>query len=119
MSARSHRVHRARRRPRAYRARPRRRGRTRIDWDRLGRIALVLILFAVLLSYLNPVVNLVDAWRDSRAERAHFGELVRENQELRERRAALSDPDAVEREARSLGMVAPGERSYVIRGLND
>jgi cell division protein FtsB len=104
---------------RAYRVRPRRRGRTRINWDRLGRIALVLVLFAVLVSYLNPVVNLVDAWRDSHAERDRFGELVRENKDLRERKAALDDPAALEREARRLGMVAPGERSYSIRNLND
>lgn len=104
---------------RIYRARPSRRRRTRVDWDRLGRIALVLVLFAVLLSYANPVVNLVDAWRDSRAERERFAELARENQELRERKEALSDPDAVEREARRLGMVAPGERPYVIHNLPD
>jgi cell division protein FtsB len=79
----------------------------------------VLVLFAVALSYLNPVVNLADAWRDSRTERDRYGELVRENHTLREREAALGDPDAVEREARRLGMVAPGERSYVIRGLRD
>jgi cell division protein FtsB len=104
---------------RLYRARPRRRGGSRIDWERFGRIVLVLVLFAVLLSYLNPVVNLVDAWRDSHAERDRYGELARENRELRERKAALGDPDAVERQARRLGMVAPGERSYVIRNLPD
>jgi cell division protein FtsB len=104
---------------RVYRTRPSRRRRTRIDWDRLGRIVLVLVLFGVLLSYVNPVVNLVDAWRDSRTERERFGELARENQELLERKAALSDPDAIEREARQLGMVAPGERPYVIRNLPD
>lgn len=90
-----------------------------MDWDRLGRIALVLVLFAVLLSYLNPVVNLVDAWRDSHAQRDRHAELAREHRDLRERRAALKDPAAVEREARQLGMVAPGERPYAIRGLPD
>jgi cell division protein FtsB len=110
VSARGHRVH---------RARPGRRRRTRIDWDRLGRIALVLLLFAVLVSYLNPVVNLVDAWRDSHAERDRFAELARENRELTERKAALRDPEAIEREARELGMVAPGERPYVIRSNSD
>jgi cell division protein FtsB len=44
---------------------------------------------------------------------------VRENGDLEARKAALEDPDAIEREARSLGMVAPGERAYVIRGLHD
>ena len=110
MSARSYRAH---------RARPARRRRSRIDWDRVGRIALVLVLFAVLLSYLNPVINLADAWRDSRTEHERFGELVRENGDLEARKAALKDPDAIEREARSLGMIAPGERAYVIRGLHD
>ena len=79
----------------------------------------MLVLFAVLLSYLNPVINLADAWRDSRTEHERFGELVRENRDLEARKAALKDPDAIEREARSLGMVAPGERAYVIRGLQD
>jgi cell division protein FtsB len=111
VSARSYRVQRTR-------PGPRRRG-SRIDWDRFGRIALVLVLFAVMLSYLNPVINLVDAWRDSHAERDNFGALARENNELLERKAALKDPDAVEREARRLGMVAPGERAYVIRSSSD
>jgi cell division protein FtsB len=104
---------------RLYRARGSRRRRTRIDWDRLGRIALVLVLFAILLSYLNPVVNLVDSWRDSHAERDNFSALVKENRELRERKAALADPETIEREARRLGMIEPGERSYVIRHLPD
>ena len=102
---------------RLYRARASRRRRSRIDWDRLGRIALVLVLFAVLLAYLNPVVNLVDAWRDSHAERDNFAALAKENRELRERKAALADPETFEREARRLGMIEPGERSYVIRHL--
>ena len=79
----------------------------------------MLVLFAVLVSYLNPVVNLVDAWRDSHAERDRFEKLARENRDLRQRKAALDDPAAIEREARRLGMVAPGERSYSIRNLSD
>jgi cell division protein FtsB len=104
---------------RVYRVRPRGGSRSRIDWDRIGRIVLVLILFAVLLSYLNPLINLADAWRDSHSERARFDQLTRENAELQRREQALTDPEALEREARDLGMVAPGERPYVIRGLRD
>ncbi len=106
------------------RAAPRRRTRggrpaTRIDWDRLGRIVLVLVLFAVLLSYLGPTLHLVGTWRDSRGERQHVAELRQENAELRRRAAALNDPDAIERQARDLGMVSGGERPYVVRGLPD
>ena len=108
---------------RGYRLRPAPRkaggrGASRIRWDRLGRVALVIVLFAILASYINPVVNLVDAWRDSHAERASLEDLRQENVKLRERLAVLDGPDAAERAARKLGMVAPGERSYVIRGLN-
>jgi cell division protein FtsB len=108
---------------RRYRARPapRRSGsrrRSRIDWERLGRRVLVLVLFAVLASYLNPVLNLVDDWRDSKAEEERFADLQRENARLEQRAQALEDPGAAEQEARRLGMVGPGERAYVIRGLS-
>ena len=79
---------------------------------------LVLVLFAVLVSYLNPVINLVDDWRDSKAEKEHFLALQHENARLQERVEALDDPDAAESEARRLGMVGAGERAYVIRGLS-
>lgn len=103
---------------RAYRVAPRgagsRRPRTRVDWERLGRISLVLILFVILALYINPVVNFVDAWRDSKAERSQLADLKQENQELRSRAATLEQPDAAEVGARKLGMVSPDERSVVI-----
>jgi len=107
---------------RGYRMRPaprRRRssGGSRIQWDRLGRVLLVLVFFLVLAWYVNPVVNFIDAWKDSRAERTNLVELKSENAELRKRAAGLDGPDAEERAARRLGMVAEGERSFVIRGL--
>ncbi len=108
---------------RRYRARPaprrRSRGRpkTRIHWDRLGRVALVLVLFAILVSYLNPLVNFVHSWRDSEAGKHKLAELKREHTTLEHRFAALRDPTLMEREARRIGMVKPGEQSYVIRGL--
>jgi cell division protein FtsB len=81
-------------------------------------VALVLVLFAVLASYVNPVINFLDAWGDSRSQRAEFNELKHENEKLRGQIANLSSPDAAERGARKMGMVAEGEGSYVIRGLN-
>lgn len=82
-------------------------------------MALVLVLFGVLVSYLNPVVNLVDAWRDSRVSEERLGELQRENLTLEEQVEEAASPLTVEREARRLGMVRPGERSYVVRGIDD
>ena len=51
----------------------------------MGRVALVLVLFAILVLYVNPVVNFIDAYRDSKAESAQLAELRRENERLRER----------------------------------
>jgi cell division protein FtsB len=105
---------------RGYRMRPTPRrgargsGASRIRWDKLGRVVLVIVLFVILVSYVNPAVNFLDAWRDSRSERAQLHELQRQNAELRVRANGLSGPDAAERAARELGMVAESERSYVI-----
>jgi cell division protein FtsB len=90
-----------------------------VRWDRIGRIALVLVLFAVLASYLNPAVNLFDAWRDSKAGEQRLLDLRRENADLGAQVERAADPLTMEREARKLGMVKPGERAYVIEGLGD
>jgi cell division protein FtsB len=73
----------------------------------------------VLVSYLNPLVNLVDAWRDSKAGEERLVELQREQASLEQQVDEASSPLTVEREARRLGMVRPGERSYVVHGLGD
>jgi cell division protein FtsB len=112
MSARAHAAPRYRARPAARRAR---RNPSRVRWDKLGRVVLVVVLLLVCASYINPLVDFVDAWKDSRAERSQLQQLQEQNAELRAKAAALAGPDAAEREARRLGMVAPDERSYVIK----
>lgn len=82
-------------------------------------MALVLVLFGVMVSYLNPVVNLVDAWRDSKVGEETLVELQRENASLQSQVDRAEDPLTMEREARKLGMVKPGEQAYVIDGLGD
>lgn len=96
--------------------RARGRGASRVHWDKVGRVVLVLVFFAVLASYVGPAINFLDAWRDSRTEHANLAGLREENAKLRQRIATLGGPDAAERGARKVGMVALGEGSYVIRG---
>ena len=103
----------------AGRRAPRRRvsrrvGPSRVRWDRIGRTALVLVLFAVLVSYLNPLVNLFDAWQDSKAGEERLVELQRENVELRRQVSDAGSTLTLQREARRLGMIRPGERAYVV-----
>ena len=104
--------------PRRVRRRPApRRGGSRVDWDRFGRVVLVIVLFLILASYLDPLLGLLSTWRDSRSEQQHLVDLKRENAELKRRSAALDDPRVLEEEARRQGMIQVGERSYVISGL--
>jgi cell division protein FtsB len=92
-------------------------GPSRIRWDRLGRIALVLVLFAVMVSYLNPLVNLLEAWQGSKSSEQQLSQLKQEKVELAEQLRNASSPATLEREARRLGMVQPGEHAYSVKGL--
>ena len=76
------------------------------------------MLFVILFSYVNPVVNFIDAWRDSHAQHSELLQLQGQRSRLAAKAAALNDPGAAAEAARKLGMVAPGERSYVVRGLS-
>jgi cell division protein FtsB len=88
-----------------------------VRWDRVGRVALLLLLGVVLLLYVNPAINYVETWQSANAKRNEVDRLKAENKRLQARRAALKQPATLEHEARSLGMVKPGERAYVIKGL--
>ena len=89
----------------------------KIRWDRLGRIALLLVLVGVIALYVNPLRSYVSTWSEAKTRRAEVAELQRENTKLRARKSELQNQRALEREARRLGMVRPGERAYVVEGL--
>lgn len=89
----------------------------RIRWDRVGRVALLLVLLLLVYLYVGPVRSWWSTLQDSKAKQAQVERLKRENAELRSRRAALQTPQALEREARRMGMVKPDERPFVVRGL--
>jgi len=94
-------------------------GPSRIRWDQIGRIALVLVLFGVMVSYLNPLVNLLEAWQGSKSSEAQLAQLKQEKVDLTNQLREDSSPATLEREARRLGMVKPGEHAYIVRGLGD
>jgi len=88
-----------------------------IRWDRVGRVALLVVFVGVLALAVGPAINLAGTWREAHQRNATVKQLERENATLRARRQALRDPRTLEREARRLGLVKPGERSYVVNGL--
>lgn len=106
-----------RRRPAARRTRPAARsGPSRIKWDRVGRIALTLVLAAVLYSYLNPAIDFVKAYTGTTAAKVELHELLDQNRRLHNRIQSSGDPIVVQREARAQGMVAEEETPVVISG---
>ena len=78
----------------------------------------MLVLIAIIASYIGPLMNLVGAWQDRRAEAAQVAQLRREYTNLHRRAAAAEGPDPAGAAARKLGMVLPGERSYSVQGLH-
>ncbi len=85
-----------------------------IRWDRLGRMALLGVLGVILLLYISPAKHWFEQSATARDQTRQLHDLTRENTKLERRVATLKDPAALEAEARRLGMVREGERSYVI-----
>ena len=92
-------------------------GATAIRWDRVSRAALLFVLLVLVYLYACPAHSYWDTVHQAKQRRSEVAELKRENAKLRARREALRGPSALEREARRLGMVRPGERPYVLQHL--
>ncbi len=88
-----------------------------IRWDRLGRFALLATLLFIVALYVSPAKHWFQQSRTAGHQADELGQLREENRTLKRRVTALRDPGALEREARRLGMVRQGERSYVIENL--
>ena len=110
---------RTRRRPAPRRRPAARSGASRVNWDRVGRIALTVVLAAVLYSYLNPAIDFVKTYTATTAAKAQLHELQRENTMLHNRVQSADDPIVVDRRARGQGMVSEGETPIVIHGLGN
>jgi cell division protein FtsB len=106
----------ARRRPAARKRPAARRGASRVNWDRVGRIALTVVLAAVLYSYLNPAIDFVKTYTATTAAKVKLHELQHENTKLHNQVQSANDPIVIDRKARAQGMVAEGETPIIIRG---
>ncbi len=74
------------------------------------------MLACVLLLYVSPVAHYVTQSQTAASHRAELEELERDNVRLKTRVRQLRRPDALEREARKLGMVRASERAFVVQG---
>jgi hypothetical protein len=88
-----------------------------VRWDRLGRVALLVVLGGILLLYVGPAHSYWQTWNDARAKRADLHRLQAEHKRLLARRRALREPASLMRAARGQGMVRQGERAFVVSNL--
>jgi len=89
--------------------------RGRVRWDRLGRVALLGTLGVILLLYISPAKHWLEQSSTANAQKRELNSLDAENATLKRRLRGLRNPATLEGEARRLGMVKEGERSYVIK----
>jgi cell division protein FtsB len=115
----------ANRRPRVQaRAQPRprrvvsRAPKVRVRWDRVGRVGLLVVLVVVAGLYVRQGLSLLSTHSQAQQQESIVSHLSRQNAQLVAQQRALNDPRTIERDARVLGMVRPGERPYVITGLS-
>jgi cell division protein FtsB len=83
----------------------------------MGRLALLCVLVGLAFLYVKPASSYFAARGQARAREADVHALERERDGLLARRRALKRPAVLEREARRLGYVRPGERAYIVRDL--
>ena len=88
-----------------------------VRWDRLGRVALLFVLGALLYLYLSAGVHMLSTWGQARHDSATVVSMQREHKTLVRQHEALSRQGTVEGEARGLGMKKQGERQYIVPGL--
>jgi cell division protein FtsB len=80
-------------------------------WLAVGAILLVGLLYArPLKSYLGTKHELAQRTADVQALKA-------EKRDLQHRLAEASTPEALQREARRLGLVHPGEKLFIVKGI--
>jgi len=91
------------------------RRRSGIQWDRVGRLALLAVLAVIIVLYIPPVTHWFQQSRTADRSEQQLRELEAERARLEKRLGELTGPGAVEREARKLGMTRRDERPYVVR----
>jgi hypothetical protein len=89
----------------------------RVRWDRLGRIAMLAVMVAIVYLYLSAGVRLFSVWGESKRDDAQASVLERQHKTLQQQHALLSSPGTVQTQARRLDMIRQGEQAYIVSGL--
>ncbi len=93
-------------------------GALRIRWDRVGRIGLLVVLAVVAGVYVQDALSYLSARSQAKQQEAIVHRLIGANARLTREQNALNNPATIVDDARQLGMVKAGERSFVILGMH-
>jgi cell division protein FtsB len=88
----------------------------RVRWERLGRIALLVVLGAVLALYAEHAVSYLSTRSQNARQNAIVRSLEIRHAQLLRSEQTLNDPTTIIRRARQLGMTRAGEQPYAITG---
>ena len=88
----------------------------RVRWERPGRIALPVVLGAVLALYAEHAVSYLSTRSQNASQNAIVRSLEIRHAQLERSERTLNDPTTIVRRARQLGMTRAGEQPYAITG---
>jgi cell division protein FtsL len=89
----------------------------RVRWDRVGRVALVVVLAVVAGLYIQHAIAYLSARSQADEQLSIVQRLRQQNASLEQQQRSLGRPATIVRDARALGMVWQDERPYVVTGL--
>ncbi|MCW3034679.1 MAG: Septum formation initiator [Solirubrobacterales bacterium] len=89
----------------------------RVRWDRLGRIAMLFVLVALVFLYLETGVHMFSTWRQSHRTSARVATMQSEHHRLVAQHNRLSSQANLEDQAKALGMQLPDEQTYIVGNL--
>ena len=92
-------------------------GRTQAGRRRFRLLWAVALLGAAVYLYYQPISSYVETRSELAARRAEVEALRAARAELEQRLASSTSVESVEREARRIGYVKPGERLFVVKGI--
>jgi cell division protein FtsB len=101
-------------------SRPARRSRRRPSRSALAlRWIGAAVLVAIAIGYVHPLRNYFDARAEVAQRSTEVDRLQQANAELKRRVDRAGTNEFVEREARRLGLVRPGERLFIVTGVQE
>ena len=91
--------------------------RSRVRWDRIGRVGLLIVLCVVAGLYVQRGLAYLAVRSQADQQKAIVQQLTRANASLRAQQRSLNSPATILEDARALGMVQVGEHPYEVTNL--